>query len=580
MAAAATMAVIAVVVTATADFLAHPGWLALQKADVILGPVLVGLYWCHRRPRSPFGLLLVAAGFLMAPYVLQSSSEPLAYASGIAWESVIYVLTLALILAFPSGRLDRASRLLLAAATLFAALPWAIVVALNPSLVAIGSISGCDGACPENGLLLAAAPGAAATLLDAGRLAIVAVAAVAIGLLVARLRTAKPARRRALAIGVPIAIVFLTTQLAYQAAALIGADDGAVHTIAQWAIAISRATLWYGFLAALIGAQLSAARVLRRSVEASLRRPSLADLERTMRDAVGDRSLRLLFWQTGSRHWSDAHGAAVQAPDPSRGQMVTDVEFDGAPAIAIVHARELAEDPELIHAAGAAALLARADAERQAAWEDSRRVLRESRGRIAAARDHERRALERDLHDSVQQQLAALVLRLALIRELIDPRSPAHEQIEGLEIDLQETLAELRRLAHGLYPASLAELGLIGALTAAATRSPTTVAIHADAIGRVPPAIESAVYYCCLEALQNATKHAGPDARIAIRLSVAGGELHFEVRDEGVGFAPAAVRAGAGLRNIHDRMDAVNGRSEIVSAPGRGTVVSGAVPVA
>ncbi|HEX6025987.1 MAG TPA: histidine kinase [Solirubrobacter sp.] len=577
--AAAAMAAVAFAVTASADFLERPGWLALQKADVILGPVLVGLYWRHRRPRSQFALLLIAAGFLMVPYILQSSSEPAAYAFGVAWESVIYMVTLTLILAFPSGRLDRASRLLLAAGALFVALPGVLVVALTPRLVAIGSISGCAGACPENGLLLTAAPGAAATLLDLGRLGIVAVATATIGVLVARLRAAKPARRRTLVIGIPIAMVFLVTQVAFQTTVLLAEDRGEFHTVAQWAIAVARSTLWYGFLAALIGAQLYAARVLRRSVEESLRRPSFADLERMLRDSVGDRSLRLLFWRTGTRSWSDAYGAAVREPNPSPAQEVTDVDFDAAPAIAIVHDREQAEDPELIHAAGAAALLARDHAEREAAWEDSRRVLRESRSRIASARDDERRALERDLHDSVQQQLAALVLRLALVREMIDPRSPANEKIEGLEVDLQETLSELRRLAHGIYPTSLAELGLIGALTAAATRSPTKVTIHADAIGRFPPEIESAVYYCCLEALQNAAKHAGADPRVAIRLSVVGGQLHFEVRDEGVGFDPATPHAGVGLRNIHDRLEAVNGRIEIVSAPGRGTVVTGAVPV-
>ena len=246
--------------------------------------------------------------------------------------------------------------------------------------------------------------------------------------------------------------------------------------------------------------------------------------------------------------------------------------------MAIAHDRQLADDPELLQAAGAVALLARENAGLEAAWEDSRRVLRASRARIATARELERRALERDLHDGVQQQLTAHILRLAMLREQLDSRSQAYEQIEGLEVDLQETLAEMRRLAHGLYPAPLAQLGLVGALTGAATRAATPIAITADAIGRFAPAIESAVYYCCLEAIQNATKHGGPDARVAIRLRMAGGELHFEVSDEGRGFDPAAPHDGTGLRNIHDRLEAVDGRLEITSAPGRGTVISGAVP--
>ena len=578
--AAALAAALAVWMTVREDFLAYPGWLAAQKADIILGPVLVGLYWRHHRPRSGMGNLLIVVGFLHVPYVLQSSSAPAAFSLGVAWEGAIFLTTLVLILAFPSGRLDRAvDRVILIAGTVAVVVPWIAFILLAERVAPSGSLSGCAGPCPANPLQIAEAPDAAARLLDLVRLAIVVIDVVVIGLLVSRLAAAKPARRRAMVIGTPIALAFLVTQFVYQGVQLIGDASGDFHIAAQWAIAVSRATLWYGFLAALIGAQLYAGRVLRRIVEASLERPSFAELEAMLRGPVGDPGLRLFFWRPRSLIWCDAHGNAVAAPEARPGEAVTAIELNSAPAIAIVHDRDLAEDPELIHAAGSVALLARENAELEAAWDDSRRVLRDSRARIAAARDHERRALERDLHDSVQQHLTALVLRLALVREMIDAGSPAYDELETLEADLEETLNELRRLAHGIYPASLAELGLIGALTAAATRGPVKVAIQADAIGRFSPAIESAIYYSCLEALQNAAKHAGPHPRVTIRLSVAGGELHFEVRDEGVGFDPAAPSDGVGLRNIHDRLEAVDGRMEVVSAPGRGTVVSGAVPV-
>ena len=246
--------------------------------------------------------------------------------------------------------------------------------------------------------------------------------------------------------------MFVVTQFVYQGSQLLGDANGDFHVVVQWAIAVTRATLWYGFLAALIGAQLYAGRVLRRIVEASLERPSFAELEAMLRAPVGDPGLRLLFWRPRNLAWSDAHGTRVAGPEPRPGQVVTAVDLRGAPAIAIVHDRELAEDPELVHAAGTVALLARENAELEAAWDDSRRVLRESRSRIAAARDHERRALERDLHDSVQQHMTAIVLRLAMVREMIDAGSPAYDELETLEVDLQETLNELRRLAHGIYP--------------------------------------------------------------------------------------------------------------------------------
>ncbi|HET6550748.1 MAG TPA: histidine kinase [Solirubrobacter sp.] len=572
-------AAVAVLVTARADHLTHPGWLAAQKADLILGPVLIGIYWRRRRPQSAFGNLLIAAGLLAVPYILHSASAPWAYAAGVLWERVLYLITLALILAFPSGRLEgAAARAIMAAAALFVTLPAAAAVLLEPELSAAASLSGCRP-CVANGLLISARPDAADELLQLARVAILAIDIAAAGLLAWRLVAASAPRRHILTIGMALSLCFLASQFAYQLSRLVDAGDGGFETLAVWAVAVFRSTLWYGFLAALIAAQLYAARVLRRIVGETLRHPTFAELEAMLRTPVGDPGLRLLFWNGRSLTWSDAAGAAIGPPEPSPGRSVTEIRLDGAPAVAVAHDEQLDDEPELVHAAGAVALLARENAELEVAWGESQRVLQESRARIATARDLERRALERDLHDGVQQQLTAVVLRLAITREGLDPGGPAYRQIEGLELDLEEALAELRRLAHGIYPVPLAELGLVGALTAAAARASTPAAIHAEGVGRFPDAIEAAVYFCCLEAMQNATKHAGPDARVAIRLQTAGGELRFEVRDEGRGFDPAADHDGVGLRNIRDRLEAVHGRLEIVSAPGRGTVISGAVPV-
>ena len=198
--------------------------------------------------------------------------------------------------------------------------------------------------------------------------------------------------------------------------------------------------------------------------------------------------------------------------------MLTAVERDGRPAAAIIHDAQLAEDPELVHAAGAVALLAQENAELEQAWTDSLRQLRESRARIAAAGEVERRALERDLHDGAQQQLTAVLLKLALVGELLPAGSVAQVRLAGLECELEQTLEELRRLAHGIYPVPLAEAGIVGALEAVAKRSGGAIDVVGHGIGRYPPEVESAVYYCCLEAVQNATKHGGPGVGITIRL--------------------------------------------------------------
>jgi signal transduction histidine kinase len=569
-------AAVAVWLTLSADFLAHPGWLAVQKADMILGPVLTGLYWRRRRPQSRFASLLIAVGFLHVPYILQSSSAPFAFSFGVIWEGVIYVITLALILAFPTGRLDGPVVRALLAAGIIGTGFGVVIVMVAPAIGADGSISGCRAACPENGLFVSANVPLALRLIDVNRAIIVTNAIVTLALIVHRFAAGTPPRRRALAIGAPIAIFFLVTQMAYQGANLVGFDTGPLHTAAQWAIVVSRSTLWYGFLLALVAGELFAGRVLRRLVQESLQRPQLDELEAMLKGPLGDPGLRLAFWRPDRGGWGDDGDFA---PDPSTGRVLTVIERDGRPAVAIDHDPELAADPELVQAAGAVALLAQENAQLEAAWSDSLRELRDSRARIAAAGDVERRALERDLHDGAQQQLTAILLKLSMVRDLVDGAAAVQSRITELEGELEGALEELRRLGHGIYPAPLAETGIVGALEAVASRSPETVDVSSDGVDRYSSEVESAVYFCCLEALQNATKHAGPGVRISIQLYVTGRILSFRVSDDGAGFEPLATHVGVGLRNMHDRLEAFDGRLEITSAPGRGTAISGALPV-
>ena len=129
-------AVAAVWVTLRADFLAYPGWLAVQKADIILGPVLTGLYWFRRRPGSRFGPVLIVVGFLSVPYILQSSATPWAFSFGVLWEAPISLFTLALILAFPTGRLDgTAVRVILLICGVGTFLPYVAALMLAPQIV-------------------------------------------------------------------------------------------------------------------------------------------------------------------------------------------------------------------------------------------------------------------------------------------------------------------------------------------------------------------------------------------------------------------------------------------------------------
>jgi signal transduction histidine kinase len=564
---AVVAAAVAVWVTLGAGFLAHPGWLAAQKADLILGPALVGLYWLRRRPASRFGPLLVLAGLVGGvPYILQSSSAPVAFAAGVFWEGVIYSFTLALILGFPSARFEgRADRVLLAVGSAAVLGAYVALVLLSPQISGQSSISACAGACPSNGLLIAAEPAFVTDVVRVARALVILVALAAIALIVARLVTGTPARRRALAIGAPVALAFLVSQAAFQTVTLLELQANDLYRVVQWTIVGTRSSIWYGFLFALIAAELYAGRVLRGVVVASLRRPAPADLEAMLRGPLGDPSLQLGL------------GAALAPPAP--GRVLTEIERDGHPAAAIIHDAELAEEPELLRAAGAIALLAQENAELEAGWNRSLRALRDSRNRLVAASEIERRRLERDLHDGAQQRLIALRIRLALTREQAVAVPAVEARLGQLEADLDEAIEELRDLAHGIFPSQLADHGLLAALRAVARRGPRRVEVTGHHVERYPPEIESAVYYCCLEALQNAMKHAGSDAHIAASLAAENGHLRLEVRDDGPGFDLAAARTGVGLRNMEDRLGAVQGRLTIATSPGGGTLIAGVVPI-
>ena len=207
--------------------------------------------------------------------------------------------------------------------------------------------------------------------------------------------------------------------------------------------------------------------------------------------------------------------------------------------------------------------------------------LQASRARIVAASDAARRQIERNLHDGAQQHLVALAVNLRLARQVAerDPEA-AKDMLEQLSHDLQDAVQELRSLAHGIYPPLLVDRGLPEALSAAGGRSALPTQVVADGIGRYTPEIEAAVYFCCLEAMQNAGKHAGDGATVTVRVWEDAGALLFEVADDGAGFDPSTRSApGAGFVNMGDRVGAIGGTFGVQSAPGRGTRVSGRIPV-
>jgi signal transduction histidine kinase len=224
------------------------------------------------------------------------------------------------------------------------------------------------------------------------------------------------------------------------------------------------------------------------------------------------------------------------------------------------------------------------DAALQASLDDLRRTnaeLRASRSRLVSAADAERRRIERDIHDGAQQHLAALAVNLGLARQLLadetEDRSTVVDLLAEMTGDVRETIAQVRDLAHGIYPPLLRQAGLPDALRAAAQRSAVPVTVEADGIGRRSPEVEAALYFCALEALQNVAKHA-PGAAATVRLGDTADGLVLEVLDDGPGLAPAAVGAGQGIQNMTDRLGAVGGTLRWESPPGGGTLLRAVVP--
>ena len=205
--------------------------------------------------------------------------------------------------------------------------------------------------------------------------------------------------------------------------------------------------------------------------------------------------------------------------------------------------------------------------------------LRASRRRIVTAQDERAKQLERNLHDGAQQQLVALAVQLSLARRLAERDAPEMAAtFDGLQAAATDALENLRDLARGIYPPLLADQGLVAALEAQARKAALPVEVEGMGLGRYPQEVEAAVYFCCLEALQNVAKYANASSA-RLRLAYLDGTVSFEVSDNGTGFDPEHTSLGTGLQGMKDRLESLGGTLTIDSSPSAGTTVGGAILV-
>jgi signal transduction histidine kinase len=564
------VAVSALALSLTSDHLEHPGATAAYKAGLAVAHLLVGLLWWTRRPTSRIGPLLVVLGYLAWLLSWQSAEQPLVYTVGVLVEAPAVLLNFAVLLTFPVGRLRTAvDRVLIWALGLALAAGYGASLLFAPSLEGRGILSRCTGPCPENVFDVGSRPQLVATLGDVLASTTLVVAAGITAVYLWRLREAThPQRRTLLAVAVT-SLLLLPAFFAFQLASqLLDAGPNVADALA-WAVAVTRIVSPIGFAVALFQADLFAGRALRRLLDDLAARPSPERWRDTVAQALDDPSLRIGYAEPVSGRYLEADGAELAPPDDGRLWVPVERRRQGVAALVVDPA--LAYDPELVDAAATATLVAVETGQLEG-------ELRASRALVLEAGDAERRRIGRDLHDSAQQRLVALRVHLGVARDQL-ARPDEQSLVDELGRELDTALDELRNVARGIYPPVLTQYGVAAALRSVGRDAALPVEVRAARVGRYAEAIELAVYFCCLEAIQNAAKHAGPRARVVVELAGSARRLDFAVEDDGAGFDPAGVERGVGLTNLETRMGAVGGELEVVSSPGRGTRVAGYVPL-
>ena len=286
--------------------------------------------------------------------------------------------------------------------------------------------------------------------------------------------------------------------------------------------------------------------------------------------AIGDPTLELALWLPDRGVWTDEGGREITLPrGPDRA--VTPV---GGGLAAMIHDPVLVDQRPLLEAAGSAARLALENEQLQAELRLQLAELRESRARIVRAGDDERRRLERDLHDGAQQRLLGIGMALRLLRTRVDGNEEAAALVDEAETEAQSALRELRELARGIHPAILTDQGLDAAVRTLAERAPIPVEVSAPS-ERLPPHVETAVYFVVAEALANVAKHARA-GRGKVTIVRGAGCVTVEVEDDGVG--GARLDGGSGLRGLVDRVGALDGRLLVDDRPGAGTRLRAEIP--
>ena len=555
---------------ANSPILVDPTGTALWRSAFVASYVAVGTYSWWRRPESRLGPLVAAVGFLYTAASLNASGAALAYTLGmVVWVAVIVYLAY-VYLCFPRGRLESAiERGFVLALVLSTGVVWGLILVLSPTLPLGGAFNDCGARCPPNALQIFPGHADVAAALNAAFNVVTTISLIGIAMLIFnKARSSAYITRRAMA---PLTVAFIANIVEFVLFLFVGAAYPGTRDAFRIADGVVTVAVPFAMLAGQFRSHAFAARSLGQFwLRASAEPMTPGAVQDVIGDALGDPTLRVAVWDPESATYVGVGGDPVALPRDGGERGVTYVSRDGWPVAALIHDRALQTDSDIVEALAATSLTL---------LENWRLVeeLRTSRSRLIKAAELERRRLERDLHDGAQQRLVAIQVKVAMAQQATDPQD-RERQLGAIEREAEAAVKQLRRLAHGIYPPELHDFGLTVALRALADGSPVPIRVSTTGIGRYPDEIEAAIYYSASEAIQNAAKHAGPGANVAISLVARQDAIELRVDDDGAGMAHDHAKKGIGIIGMRDRVEAVGGSFEMISASGRGTSISATVP--
>jgi signal transduction histidine kinase len=483
-----------------------------------------------------------------------------------------------LMLAHPTGHLERlVERRVVATAGAILMISWTYFVLTKAQPPFKTPLLQCAPQCPRDAFVFGPASSGLDPVVKAAVYASWLTVALAPPIFIwSRLRSATPAVGRAMLPVGAAALVNVLLLVAYSVTRTAGSPAMAAVGAAYVAGA---AVIPLAILLGLALARQFVATALAAFTTDLVQDPR-ADPATMMARALSDPSLRIAYERREAGPQVDFFGNEVDLGNDGD-QAVAWIKRNGRRIAAVSYDASLVAQAPFVQAAGAAAMMRLEAAGLEADLRASTRALAASRTRLVEAADAERRRIERDIHDGVQQQLVGLRIKVDLAAEATeaDP-TRAREMMATLGRQMDDVIESLRSLARGIYPSLLTDHGLVDALRSVARRALVPVAVRSRGVGRYAEDVEVAVYFCCLEAIQNVIKHAGADAEAVVRLWEDGDDLHFEISDNGTGFDLGAAKFGSGLVNMIDRIEAVDGALTVNACPGHGTTILGYVPLA